>query len=134
MKPLSEAIYSTFSANPTGSLYLAVEGQLYKFEADRKLASAPYITYQFISDKTEDLLREEFEDVLVQFDIISEEESSDEIEDIYDLLKEMYDWCELSISGKNFVFMRRELTTFMRDLENNYWQYSITYRVHYETP
>ncbi len=135
MLELSKAIYSTFTQETSGShndLYNSVNGQLYKAEADRANATLPYIVYYIVSNLRDDTLQESFEDTLVQFSIFSDADSSTEIEGIYGKLKELYDWCNLNVSGKKVTYMKRVGTRFVRNVEEEYWQYDVDYRVHYE--
>lgn len=80
--------------------------------------------------------REELEDVQMQFSIFSATNSSAEVEDIYTLLKIVYDKCSLTITGNTFLHMFRLQSTLMiDDVTVNptgtgwVWHYAVDYNI-----
>ena len=133
MKNLSTAIYS--KASTSGAFWTAIGGRFYKGIAPAG-AVFPYVVYMLVSDDTDNTFREELEDVQMQFSIFSATNSSAEVEDIYTLLKSVYDKCNLTITGNTFLHMLRLQSTLMvDDVTVNptgtgwVWHYAVDYNI-----
>jgi len=132
MKALSTAIYS--KASGSSALWTKIGGRFYKVAAPAT-AIFPYIVFSLISDDTDHTFREEIEDVTYQFSIFSATASSLEAEDIYDLLKGVFEKCSLSITGNTHIHMLRTQTELFADERNNpngtgwVWHYAVDYNI-----
>lgn len=130
MKVLSKAIVAKFKETTGGvhnSLYTLVSGQIYKERAKQK-ATTPYLVYH-ITTVPDWNFCSEFERISVQFDIFSLDNSSEEIEDIFEALKTLFDWCSLSIVGYEHVYMKREVSRLIREPTDDEWHYVIDYEI-----
>ena len=86
----------------------------------------PYGVFQLISDVPDWTFTEDFEDILVQFNLFSETSDPVEMCDLFELLKTAFDFLDLSIANYETVSMIRENAILTRD---DYWQYNVTYRI-----
>ncbi len=123
MQVLFQAIYSKFSNN--GALSGAVTG-MYLTEAPQGTAY-PYIVYHKISGRPDYTFSEDMENVLIQFNIYDSNSSSTTINDIYTKLTALFDWCTLTVSGWDSIYMKRELDDLTRD--NDIWRYLVQFRL-----
>jgi len=125
---MSEAIYELFNTLPN-YFNEAVGGRLYKEMAPTPVAY-PYSTYHIISNIEEWNFYEEYNSVLVQFNVYSKLNSSVEVENISGYVKDLYNWCTLDMDG--FMYMRLENSNVFMD-DDNIWIYALTFRVYYQT-
>lgn len=123
MQVLFEAIYSKFSND--NDLSGAVTG-MYLTEALQGTAY-PYIVYHKISGVPDYTYTEDMENVLIQFNIYDSNSSSATINDIYTKLTALFDWCTLSVSGWDSIYMKRELDELTR--ANDIWRYLVQFRL-----
>lgn len=123
MQVLFQAIYSKFSGNV--DLSGAVTG-MHLTEAPQG-SVYPYIVYHKISGVPDYTYTEDMENMLIQFNIFDDNSSSTTINDIYKKLKALYDYCSLTVSGWNSIYMRRELDNLTK--ENDIWNYFLQYRL-----
>ena len=123
MQVLFQAIYSKFSGN------VALSGAVTNLYLDRAIQSAvyPYIVYHKISGRPDYTFSEDMENTLLQFNIYDSNSSSATINDIFEKLKTCYDWCSLTVSGWNSIYMKRELDDLKN--ENDIWNYFVQYRL-----
>ena len=133
---LTNSLYTKFSELIGGvhnPFYLAVDGRLYDTQAPEN-AVLPYAVYSVISDVPDWTFTTYFEDIRVQFDIFSKENSAVEIDGIYTKFLALWDWCSLTISNNIFLYMRRELVRRFRETEPqaSYWHFSIDYMIKVE--
>lgn len=123
MQVLFTAIYSKFSNN--GALSGAVTG-MYLTEASQS-AVMPYIVYHKISGVPGYTFSENMENTLIQFNIYDSNSSSATINDIFKKLKTCYDWCTLTVTGWDSIYMKRELDELTRS--SDIWRYLVQYRL-----
>lgn len=123
MQVLFQGIYSKFSND--NDLSGTVTG-MYLTEAPQGTAY-PYIVYHKISGVPSYTFTEDMENTLLQFNIYSDNSSSATINDIYTKLKALYDWCTLTITGWDSIYMKRELDELTR--ENDIWRYLVQFRL-----
>ncbi len=123
MQVLFQAIYSKFDGN--AALKAAVTG-MYLTEAPQGTAY-PYIVYHKISGRPDYTFTEDMENTLIQFNIYDSNSSSATINDIFEKLKTCYDWCSLTVTDWDSIYMRRELDDLTR--ENDIWRYLVQYRL-----
>lgn len=123
MKYLTTAIYAKLS----GSLLdTDIGGRLYKGQAPQG-AEYPYVVFSIISDIPEKTFTEDYENVLIQFSLFSDEEGSAEIEDMFAHLKTLYDECSLTITSSTLVWMKRQNAIQIKD--DDVWIYHVDYEV-----
>lgn len=128
MKALSVALYSLFTAAPTGDFYAAVAGQLYPGEAPQGAAAFPYVVYQVVAGSPTMTFSDTQEDVLIQFSIFSQGASKAAALDIYEKLKGWLDGAALAVTGYTHLETRRGLYREIREPANNLWHVPVEYR------
>jgi hypothetical protein len=126
MKALLTAITTHF--NTTNSLKTALSGQMYPHGA-KQGASYPYGAYFIISEFVDQDFSDEHESVNVQFSIFSDEESANEILNLYEYLKALFDNQKLSVSGYTTLEFTRYAGHLIKDIELDVWQYNVDYDV-----
>jgi len=126
VKELLKDIYSIYNAG--GDLKDNTTG-LYLVEAPQG-AAEPFVVYQIISAAPDYYFGGELlEDLLLQFDIISENNSATEAVDLYDDLKAMYDDTNLTVTGYGHVLLSRSRYDLIRHPEDNIWRINVDYDV-----
>jgi len=123
MQVLFLGIWNKFNGN--AALKAAVTGMY--FNKAIQTAVMPYIVYHKISGRPDYTFTEDMENVLIQFNIYDNNSSSATINDIYTKLTALYDYCSLTVTGWNSIYMKRELDNLTR--ENDIWNYFIQYRL-----
>jgi len=123
MQVLFTGLWNKFNGN--AALKAVVSG-MYLTEAPQGTAY-PYITYHKISGVADYTFTEDMENVIIQFNIFDDNNSSTTINDIYTKLTALYDWCSLTVVGWDSIYMRRELDNLTR--ENDVWNYFVQYRL-----
>lgn len=132
MKALTTAIYAKGST--AAGLTALISTRFYKHVAPPG-ATFPYIVFSLIHDDEAGTFQEEIEDCLFQFSIFSADNSSTEVENIYNAFKTVFDKCTLSVTGNSFIHMlRQHATLFPDELENPngtgwVWHYAIDYNI-----
>jgi len=86
----------------------------------------PYGVFQLISDVPDWTFSENFENILLQFNLFSDTKDPVQICALYELLKIAFDFLDLTIANYETVSMIRENAILTRDV---YWQYNVTYRI-----
>jgi len=130
VKELATALYNKFN-DSTNEIYIDVNGRFYRQEAPPKTAY-PYMVYKFITTIPEEGFETQYEQVRVQFDLFSNKASSSEVETMYIHLKDLYDWCSLTLDGYSCVYMKRVLARTFKDPDTNDWVYNVDYLVFLE--
>jgi len=123
MQVLFTGLWNKYNGN--AALKAAVSG-MYLTEAPQGTAY-PYITYHKISGVADYTYTEDMENVIIQFNIYDDHNSSTTINDIYTKLTTLYDWCSLTVAGWDSIYMKRELDNLTKD--NGIWNYFIQYRL-----
>jgi len=123
MQVLFLGIWNKFNSN--AALKAAVTNMY--FSEAIQTAVLPYIVYHKISGRPDYTFTEDMENVLIQFNIYDSNSSSATINDIYTKLTALYDYCSLTVTGWNSIYMKRELDNLTR--ENDIWNYFIQYRL-----
>jgi hypothetical protein len=104
MKALTTAIFGKMSGSDFAN---DIGGRLYKAQSEDD-AAYPYAVYMVVTGMPERTFSERYENVTVQFTLVSAASGSTEIEDMFTHLKALYDECALTISGSTLVWMRLE--------------------------
>jgi len=99
---------------------------LYNTQAPQDAVS-PYCVFQLISDDADWTFSENVENCLLQFNLFSDESSPAEICTLFDLLKDAFDFHELTIDNYETIYMVRENSNLTRI--EDVWQYNTTYRI-----
>jgi len=120
MKYLSTALMAKFRETPHNNFYTIISGQLFK-EVAKQTATKPYAIFHIISNTPDPNFTSEVEKLRIQFDLYSSEHTSDQIEDMFTYLKELFDWCLLTVSGNTFVYMKRLSANLGKDIEDDIW-------------
>ncbi len=106
--------------------YNSIEGRIFFAEADQEI-KAPYVVFHFINEAYEFYFYEEFERILVQFNIYSADYSSVEYATILGHLKTLFDWTDLSIEGYTHKKFERNFVRTDRFDEDELWQCIVQY-------
>lgn len=123
MQALFLGIYTKFSND--AALSGAVTG-MYFIEAPQG-SVYPYIVYHKITGTPDWTFSEDMENVIIQFNIFDDHSSSTTINDIYTKLTALFDWCSLTITNWDSIYMKRELDNLTK--ENDIWNYFVQYRL-----
>lgn len=123
MQVLFTGLWNKYNSN--AALKAVVSG-MYFTEAPQGTAY-PYIVYHKISGVADYTYTEDMENVIIQFNIFDDHNSSTTINDIYTKLTALFDWCSLTVVGWNSIYMKRELDNLTK--ENGIWNYFVQYRL-----
>ena len=116
-------------------LYNALEGRMFfdtePYMEDNKPAEFPYCVWDYITTSDEFKMgpkhREHFD---IQFLLISDSFGTTEILDLYDYLKEAYDFAEFDVDDHNLIWCQRTSNILQRmEGEPKTWQYAVRYRI-----
>jgi hypothetical protein len=135
MKELAKAICSRFSSDPMSTSFTGIYNTLAP-----ETSVFPYLVFSFISQTTDWTFTERFEDLLVQFDIYSDQVSPVQVTDLYNLLigdskaQQGFDFAEFSVNDYVLLWFTRESSSLQRwEIEGKrVWNYTVTYRVKLE--
>jgi len=129
MLNLFKGIYGKLSGSALAS---HIGTRMYPGRAPEE-AVYPYIVYIVVSDVPNLTFSEDFEDVVIQFSIFSDNASSTEAHNIYADLKTLYDECTMTITSETLVWMIRQNAQLMvedhttRDGLIQVWHYAVDY-------
>jgi len=127
MKEVFQAIYNKF--NTDNDFYDGVSGQLYPHEVDQENASYPCAAYFLILNSADWTFAEDVEYITVQFSIYSDANSSGEVLDLYDDLKDLFDDAALTVTGYPSVKCHRDQMRLVRDVEESTWHLTVDYEI-----
>ncbi len=119
MLVLFDAIFTRWTAEMAGRA-------LYNTEADSE-AAFPYSTVSIIAGVSDWTFTEEFEDILIQFNLFSDTPAMTEVGNIFEALKSAFDFHDLVIVGYETVSLERGNANLVR--VDQRWQWIITYRL-----
>ena len=122
MQVLFTGLYNKYLSN--AALKAAITG-FYFTEAPQD-AAMPYVVYNLVSNVPDWTYTEDMENSLIQFSIFDDHSSSTTINDIYEKLTALFDWCVLTVEGYSHIYMKREFNILTRG--NDIWKYVIQYR------
>ena len=125
MKDVIKAIYDKFSVSNTFNT--AISGRFYLNSAPQA-ASKPYSVFQLVTNTATYNFTSTFDDSEIQIDIIDDNNSSD-ILDVADKCMTLFDDCELTVSGYQFIKMERDFNMLIEDPEGEIQRYSIQYTI-----
>lgn len=132
-RQLKSQIYSLYNADTTG-FKTAING-LYHYRPPKNITQDDYpiVTYHFLTtsfDYTFDNGQTpSFEDVLVEFKILSKEEVSTEAENILEKLEGVYDGASLSLTGWSKLEMSRDAIIGPYKDDQLIWNINVRYRI-----
>lgn len=110
MNELFKSIYSYFIAEPHNDFYTAVGGRLYYGEAPQECAR-PYAVFFGVSSVPDDTFSEELDDISVQFNCYSANNSPIEAGELLQTCRAVFDKAELIVVGSRDVQLFREFST-----------------------
>ena len=105
MKAVLTAIFGKFTA--LTSLYIRIGGRMYLDELPKEIPPQfPYIILTVVSftRSPDESFGKKMWDIVLQFSIFSSSGSVQEIADIEDDLRTLYEDCSLTITGKNLLW------------------------------
>ena len=93
----------------TGStLSTYVGGRIYLDEIPENVPVVfPHVVYRIVGGSKDDTFTEDFEEILIEFLLVSTSSGATEITTMYNRLTSLYDECILSITSKTFYRMHR---------------------------
>ncbi len=106
--------------------YNSIGGRISFAEAPQEIET-PYCVFHFINEAYEFYFHEEFERILVQFNIYSSDYSPVEYGRILSDLKALFDWTDLTIEGYTHKKMERNFVRTDRFDEDKLWQCIVQY-------
>ena len=122
MKDLAENLYAQFTASST--LSTALTNGLFHTEAAQD-TDLPFGTFTIVSNVTKYTFAGIMEDTLVQFNLFSDRSDSQEVDDIYEKLKDVYDWLVIDDGNDEYILQRQSNRLFRAE---NVWQCVVEYR------
>lgn len=131
MTGLLTGIYTKFTALTGGnhnSFYTGLSGKMYLGFAPQDTTS-PYAVYNLINDASDYQFIEQFEEVVIQFDIVSQSASAVECNTLFGYLISLYDNCSLTVSGYSHIRMDRLYSSLNYYSEDGSWVYTVQYRI-----
>lgn len=138
MKVLFDAIYTKFTETTgdplaNNAFYTDLSGKLYTVIVPQDV-SMPYGTFSLVSDLYDWMfsLNGEFRDLIIQFDLFYDNESCLNIENTFNDLVSLYNWCTLSVSGYTQCYMRWDKPARLLRLEESnmkYWMKTADFRI-----
>lgn len=131
MKVLQSGMYSLVTGlvgRKHNSFYTSISGRFYYGYAPQD-TPFPYCVYHVITSAYDFMFQEEFEDVVVQFNICSKSPSSSETGDILPCLYTLFDWASLSVSGYTCISTERIFSTTDWFDEEGVWETIVQYRI-----
>jgi len=108
MNSLFKGIYDHFSATTTTGFYNDVSGRMYLNKAEQE-SEFPYCVYFLVSDIDELDFSDEREDLTIQFNIFSQNNSAVEAGNLLESLKTMFDNCNLNVAGWDHLEFKRDM-------------------------
>lgn len=129
MKALCDSIVSKYIGN--SALKTATPGGLHFSEA-KQGTKMPFSVYDIISLIPNYTFKENYEGATVQFAVYSDKSDCAEVNDIFDKLITVFDWCSLTITGYTSTYMQRTFSHIERNTDDpqlRYWQYVIQYEL-----
>ena len=107
MNALYRAVMVHFGLTPDSGFYDDIGGRLYLNHAPQE-ATFPYCVFFMVSDDTDPDFTDEHEEITLQFNIFSQENSALEAGNLLESLKTMFDYCHLNVLGWSHLDFRRE--------------------------
>lgn len=123
MNVLKTGVYSKY--NTSVDFKGAITGLFYS-EAPQGTAF-PYVVYHLITGTPNNTYTEKAENIIIEFLICSSNDSSSEVDTIYDYLDALYNDCALTVSGYNSIYVSRE-SFDGAELMDGIWNKHILYR------
>ena len=130
MNVVFKAITDKFLEAPVSDLYTSIGGRFYFYNAPPG-APLPYVIYEDISNDTEFNFTSTFDNYRIQFSIFSSSanQGAAQILNIYDYLKAVFDDCQLTVTGYQFLNCERQFSNLRKDSDQDIWQYVVDYEV-----
>jgi len=103
MKALRNAIYAKCAGSALDTL---INGQILYGKAPAG-TRYPYVVFYRVSAGIEKTFTEEYDNPLIQFSVFSADpNSSNEVHEIADAIKALYDECSLTITGSTLIYIK----------------------------
>lgn len=131
MTGLLTGIYTKFTELIGGnhnSFYTGLSGRMYLGLAPQE-STYPYCVYNLITDTHNFQFTEKFEDVIVQFDIVSNSSSATECNTLFGYLTTLYDNTPLTVSSYYHIKTDRLYSSLTFYTDEAVWVYTVQYRV-----
>lgn len=124
MNALRTAIYS--KATSSSSFNTSIGGRFY-FDKAPQTPTYPFVVAHEIVNNYDFTFQEDYEVVRVQFSIYSKSSSNSECGTIYDNLRSLFDWCQLSVTGYRFLKSQRSTSMSFWDDKKLEYVYTVDY-------
>ena len=129
MNALFSAIWNRFNST-TGGFYNDVSGRMYLYKAPQE-TPFPYCVFFSVTDYDDVDFSDEQEDILIQFNVFSQNNSATQAGNMLEDLKTLFDDCRLTVTGWNHIYFNRRLVTPNNDVGQvpPIYGYSVEYDV-----
>jgi hypothetical protein len=124
MKALFKGIYDKYST--VNDFSTAVTR--FHLNSAPQSSSKPYAVFQLITNNTDYDFTSTFDESEIQIDIIDDNNDSD-ILDLADKCMALFDDCDLTVAGYQFIKMERDFNALIEDPEEEIQRYMIQYTV-----
>lgn len=124
MKELFEAIYNYFKSEEI------VVTDIYNTDAPSS-AVFPYVVMKLISNRVDWTFTEEEENCLIQFEVYSDKSDSEEVCDLFQAIKDSFDFVDIPIENYESVSLTREPGAALNRWEvegKKVWDFMMQYR------
>ncbi len=135
MKDLFQSLYGQFAATSgtppvNTAIYNDLGGQLFNTFAPQG-TNYPFAVFQLVSDVPDWTFSDDEENIIVQFNIFDNSESSLNICNYFSDLDAIYHQAILTLTDYECIYCFRELSHLLRDneTEGGIWQYMVQYRI-----
>ena len=130
MNALNKAIWNRFKTTTGSGFYNDISGRMYHNKASQK-ATFPYCVYFSLSDVNELDFTDDREDILIQFNIFSQNNSALEAGNLLESLKTMFDNCSLTVTDWRHIKFQRDFVIPNNDFSQDppIQGYSVQYNV-----
>jgi len=114
MNALFTAIYTHFGLVTGSGFYNDIGGRMYLNVAPQE-AVFPYCVYFQVADDYNPDFTDDHEEIEIQFNIFTQDNSSLEAGSLLESLKTMFDFCALNVSGWSHLNFQRTMTLANND-------------------
>jgi len=109
MNSLFKGIWDHFSATTGSGFYNDIGGRMYLNIAPQE-SSFPYAVYFSVTDDNDPDFTDDHEDIEIQFNIFTQNNSALEAGQLLESLKTMFDFCALDVAGWSHLNFQRTMT------------------------
>ena len=128
MKPLLTGIFTAFNALPENTLHSNLGGRMYSRWAPQG-TDYPYAVVHIVAAVNDPDFIDDYDDVDLQFNLISQSASEAEIGTLYENLRSLYDDTTITVAGHIFVYMQYDTSWMLDDADTTIRGWAVQYNV-----